>query len=1268
MRHASVLAALLAAVLTAVAAARGGQNVVISGSFPTLENKELPKGTGLVMGRVMEAETQRPVAGAIVFLGHASGASATPVMTDDRGRFVFSDLPKGSYSLRAFRAGYVGGAYTKRLAEEEPGRDGSPLVLAEDERLGDVMLRMWKHAAIGGTVLDETGEPVVGITVRAVPRRIVAGRAQFHLDYSSVTSQTDDRGMFRVSGLIPGDYLVAVPNVTGAYPKRRPLPVSTSAGPSSLAESSTGGLSWVTGSGSVRSGGVDVGDPDYLLASSSASLRLPGFAGLSPDGKVLGYETQFYPGVTTIARATIITLRSGDDRSGIDFQLRAVPTVRVSGTVVGVGGPPGDLMLRLVSRETASMLSRDPEIAQTISSPDGQFAFLGVPPGDYSVRVIRTPRPPPSADNSSVTVLGPSGSSSVVMSRPSRPPLPDRTTLWGEAAVSVGAQDVSGVTVALRSGARIKGRVEFEGTATPALDRLTGVHIERADGFEQSNLIGLRGLVDDQGDFSTYGQTPGKYFVRVPYDLPNWTFKGAMLGDRDLSVVPIDLSEQDVTGVVLKFTDRPPGGISGVVRNDRGQPADTATVVVFPVDRQLWTNTGANPRNLRSVGTGIEGRYTVTHLPPGEYFVAASDTAVAAWAEPGNLDRLARQATRVPLSEGETRTQDLMLPRRNPAPETHSAGDGVGHGPWVNEVDGAQAQAPTRDTPAAPVPGTGEISGIVLTADERPQPVRRALVTLSGAGLGTPSRSVVTDTTGRFVFDRLPVGRFSLSASKAAYLTANHGARQPGRAGISIDLTEAQKVEGIRLTLVRGAVIAGTIRDERGEPLDGANIQVLRYRVVNGERRLQSAGSLGPREQTDDRGAYRAFGLEPGEYIVAATMRSTSGQARIMTEADITSAIQALKRAPGRGSAPARPATVRYTPVFYPGTPDVAEATFVTVGVGEERTGIDFAFRLVPTAKVDGVVVNPAGPLPPTTEVRILNLGRPAGLSAGVEIMSLLPLRPRPDGTFSFDGLAPGQYALAATTTGQQPARGRGSAGGESLWATTDVTIAGTDISNITLTLQPGMSISGSVSFDATSLPVPNRAGMRISLAPILTGAEISVGQLTTTATAEGTFTFTGVMPGRYTVRALPPTGATGWLQRAVSVGGRETADEVVDVRAGESVTGVSIVFTDRSATLTGMLQNVGGQAAPDYFIILFPADKAQWRVSTRRIQQVRPGTDGRFTFRTLLPGSYLLAAVTDVETGEWLDPAFLEKLIPGAIPLTVAEGEKKVQDIRIAG
>jgi hypothetical protein len=64
----------------------------------------------------------------------------------------------------------------------------------------------------------------------------------------------------------------------------------------------------------------------------------------------------------------------------------------------------------------------------------------------------------------------------------------------------------------------------------------------------------------------------------------------------------------------------------------------------------------------------------------------------------------------------------------------------------------------------------------------------------------------------------------------------------------------------------------------------------------------------------------------------------------------------------------------------------------------------------------------------------------------------------------------------------------------------------------------------------------------------------------------------------------------------------------------------------------------------------------------------VRPGTDGRFTVRNLPPGDYLMAAVTDVEPGAWFDPDFLQQLRGASARVTLSEGDKKTQDLRLGG
>jgi hypothetical protein len=110
------------------------------------------------------------------------------------------------------------------------------------------------------------------------------------------------------------------------------------------------------------------------------------------------------------------------------------------------------------------------------------------------------------------------------------------------------------------------------------------------------------------------------------------------------------------------------------------------------------------------------------------------------------------------------------------------------------------------------------------------------------------------------------------------------------------------------------------------------------------------------------------------------------------------------------------------------------------------------------------------------------------------------------------------------------------------------------------------------------------------------------------------------------------------------------------------------VVFTDRAQSLAGTFQDVTGTPTSDFTIILFPAQNQYWMPLSRRIASARPGTDGRFSFGSIPAGDYRLTAVTDVEPGEWYDPAFLSQLLPVSIPVTVSEGERKVQDIRLAG
>ena len=112
------------------------------------------------------------------------------VLTDAEGRFVFKNLPKGSFGLNATKAGYLDGAYGRL----RPSGTSQSIDLADGDRQTDVKVRIFRTATIAGTVNDDQGEPVVGVSLRAYRRTYVSGRRLLTL--AATSSPTDDRGMY----------------------------------------------------------------------------------------------------------------------------------------------------------------------------------------------------------------------------------------------------------------------------------------------------------------------------------------------------------------------------------------------------------------------------------------------------------------------------------------------------------------------------------------------------------------------------------------------------------------------------------------------------------------------------------------------------------------------------------------------------------------------------------------------------------------------------------------------------------------------------------------------------------------------------------------------------------------------------------------------------------------------------------------------------------------------------------------------------------------
>jgi hypothetical protein len=553
-----------------------------------------------------------------------------------------------------------------------------------------------------------------------------------------------------------------------------------------------------------------------------------------------------------------------------------------------------------------------------------------------------------------------------------------------------------------------------------------------------------------------------------------------------------------------------------------------------------------------------------------------------------------------------------------------------GQPPGAGRRDGA-AQ---RDV-AAPV-GTGVIAGKVVAADTG-RPVKRARVIAAGGGR---PRAATTDDQGRFRITALPPGTYSITATKTGFVDGAFGQRRALRTGTPVDLAEAQQRADVDMKLSRGGVITGRVLDEDGEPLSRAMVTVLRQQYVRGEKQMTPAGT----DQSDDRGQFRIFGLPPGDYFVSAAAGGVE---------------QALRQlaASGRGGLEQVPESSGYAPTYYPGVIAAGDATRVKLAASQELSGIDFQLQIVPLATVKGVVVGGAAMVMLVPEEGGAPGGRGGG-GRGSVLGAALPgggLRSstRQDGTFSIANVTPGKYTIIARADG-------GTGGGPKI-ASQPLVVAGEEV-NVVLTPAPGVVLSGSVTIESAGTPSPTSfATFRVNPVPLGSSAAMPRMVRPAQANVSGEFSVPDVTAGLYVIRA---TGPRGWTMKSVSIGGREVTDQPLDVKS-ENVSGINIVFTDRVSGLSGTVRDGRGNAVSDLTVILFPLDENLWLPQSRRILTARADAAGVYKLTAVPDGDYLVAAVDDVEPGEWFDPLFLEGLKAHATKVKIAEGEQRTADLK---
>ena len=291
-----------------------------------------PEDLCTVEGQIFNASTAEPVRKATLRMMRAdfvpSPTSGQPptytTSTDAAGRFAMKDIDPGKYRLMVERTGFVGTQYGAR----GPLRPGTILTLDRGKKIADIVFRLTPHAVVTGRVVDEDGDPVANSQVQLARTSYAQGKKQ--LSYAN-GAQTNDLGEYRIFGVAPGKYYLAVNYRPSLYMN------------------------------SVDRSAAALSDEEYVPT--------------------------YYPGTTELSAAAQIDVPAGGQLPSISMKLVKMHTMRVRGHVsqAAISGR-ANISLMLLPRSNDSM---NMMMAMNRSRPPdakGNFELTGVAPGSYFLR------------------------------------------------------------------------------------------------------------------------------------------------------------------------------------------------------------------------------------------------------------------------------------------------------------------------------------------------------------------------------------------------------------------------------------------------------------------------------------------------------------------------------------------------------------------------------------------------------------------------------------------------------------------------------------------------------------------------------------------------------------------------------------------------------------------------------------------------------------------------------------------------------------------
>jgi hypothetical protein len=361
-------------------------------------------------------------------------------------------------------------------------------------------------------------------------------------------------------------------------------------------------------------------------------------------------------------------------------------------------------------------------------------------------------------------------------------------------------------------------------------------------------------------------------------------------------------------------------------------------------------------------------------------------------------------------------------------------------------------------------------SSSVLTGALDSIPSIEAIATVS-AGSNSSRRisPVITGRDGKFVFQNLAPGLYSLQVIRNEYARQIYGQRVAGGPALAIRLSEGQSLNNIIMSLVPAGNVSGVIRDSDGHAQTGVPIQVLRATFnATGERTFHVEGTT----RTNDRGEYRLYWITPGRYYISAG--TASGPNRPLSP---NGAPSSLNETPDQS----------FALTFFPGVFDAGAAAMVEVNPGVEVSGVDFATSRQQLHTIRGHIAEVGSGRPPALASVSLAYRTLTGTAGAFNAGSRYDAS---TGEFELRNVPSGSYVLQAIAAAATPV-----AAGEAVVqisalalqpnARLPIEISNSDINGVSLELTAGVSISGKIRVDDMRLStMPGWENVRVPLKP----------------------------------------------------------------------------------------------------------------------------------------------------------------------------------------